>query len=584
MKLARTASLRWRLPLLILLVLAIVQAAFLWIAYRQTTRALLAVGETQLEQAGRQLAGLLTQVASARLAEARRLANTPAIRRFAATGEGSAEAMQALRVLGAKDPQSTIVLDARAAGDAVRISEGNVTMRRAPQTSGGGALPAEGVAPLRAEGEHVFFKVTAAVPGAADEGGPSAAALSLERRLSSSSGADPIEELLGRNAVLRLGNASHDLWTDLARPAQGPPLAAGQSFLRYVHDGDPRIGVASDVTGTPWRTWVEFSERSLLEPANMLVRQMVPATIFLTILAVLAVAGVTRGVIGPLEDMASAADRLAHGDFQQRVAVRRRDEIGQLADAFNLMAARIATGRSELESRVKARTAELEALNQELEAFSYSVSHDLRAPLRSIDGFSQALVEDFSGPLPAEGLDYLHRIRNAAQHMGRLIDDLLKLARVTRTELSVTDVDLSAIAREIAARLAESEPERRVDWRIQPGLIVRGDAQLLQIALENLLSNAWKFTSRTPGAVIELTSADENGQPAYAVRDNGAGFDMAHAKKLFGAFQRLHSAREFPGTGVGLATVQRIVHKHGGSVWAEAAPGAGATFAFTLGK
>ncbi|HEY9724836.1 MAG TPA: PAS domain S-box protein, partial [Chroococcales cyanobacterium] len=236
-----------------------------------------------------------------------------------------------------------------------------------------------------------------------------------------------------------------------------------------------------------------------------------------------------------------------------------------------------------LERRVQERTAELEATNKELEAFSYSVSHDLRAPLRGIDGFSQALLDRYNDQLDDKGKHYLQRIRAGTQRMGELIDDLLKLSRVTRSEMHRTTVDLSAMAREIAQELNSTQPERQVEFAIAPGLMADGDARLLRIVLENLLNNAWKFTSSRIEAHIELgVILQPQAKPAYFVRDNGAGFDMAYAKKLFGAFQRLHSLTQFPGTGIGLATVQRIIHRHGGRVWAEGAVERGATFYFTL--
>ena len=226
---------------------------------------------------------------------------------------------------------------------------------------------------------------------------------------------------------------------------------------------------------------------------------------------------------------------------------------------------------------------DLATANRELESFSYSVSHDLRSPLRSIDGFAQALAEDYQDRLDDTGRGYLARIRAAAQRMGGLIDDLLSLSRVSRAELSRTAVDLTAIAADIAARLREQDSSRSVEWRIQPGLKGQGDPRLLRIALDNLLGNAWKFTSKRDGAVIEFSQETRPGEPpAFRVRDNGAGFDMAHSSKLFGAFQRLHGMQEFAGTGIGLATVQRIIHRHGGRVWAEGAVGQGATFFFTL--
>jgi light-regulated signal transduction histidine kinase (bacteriophytochrome) len=223
-----------------------------------------------------------------------------------------------------------------------------------------------------------------------------------------------------------------------------------------------------------------------------------------------------------------------------------------------------------------------EAANHELESFSYSVAHDLRSPLRSIDGFSLALLEDYGDRLDAEGAQYLRFVRESTLRMGQLIDDLLALSRVARGELQRTRVDVSALATSVVARLAAREPQRRVELVVPAGLCAMADPRLLEVALENLLGNAWKFTGRREHARIEVGADPAARPPSYFVSDNGAGFDMAFAAKLFGAFQRLHSTSEFEGTGIGLAIVRRIVHRHGGRIWAAAAVDHGATFTFTL--
>jgi two-component system NtrC family sensor kinase len=234
-------------------------------------------------------------------------------------------------------------------------------------------------------------------------------------------------------------------------------------------------------------------------------------------------------------------------------------------------------------SETRATLAEdLRRKNAELEAFSYSVSHDLRAPLRSIDGFSQALLEDYSENLPAKGRDYLRRVRAAALRMGELIDDLIELSRVERSELRRERVDVSQIARHVAESLRKTAPEREVEMTIEPDVVAEIDPRLCRILLENLMGNAWKFTAKIENPSIAFGATVEGGHATLFVRDNGAGFNVAHAAKLFAPFQRLHSESEFPGTGIGLATVQRIVSRHGGRVWAEGVPGQGATFYFTL--
>lgn len=237
---------------------------------------------------------------------------------------------------------------------------------------------------------------------------------------------------------------------------------------------------------------------------------------------------------------------------------------------------------AELEQRVIERTIQLEAANKELEAFSYSVSHDLRAPLRAIDGFSQALLEDHSDQLDEPGRKHLQRVRAASARMADLIDDMLKLSRLTRSEMRREEVDLSALAGTLAAELQAGQPERRVEFLIAPGMTVRADLSLTRILMQNLIENAWKFTMHHPTARIEVGTFDSRGQTTFFVRDDGAGFDMAFSGRLFGAFQRAHSQQEFEGIGIGLATVRRIVHRHGGHVWAEGAVERGATVYFTL--
>ena len=235
----------------------------------------------------------------------------------------------------------------------------------------------------------------------------------------------------------------------------------------------------------------------------------------------------------------------------------------------------------ELNARI-AHNSEVSQLNMELEAFSYSVSHDLRAPLRVIDGFSHVLEEDYSDRLDVYGRDCVQRIRRSAQRMGALIDDLLKLSRITRADMVARDVDVSAMVRGIAENLIAEDPARQIELKISDGLWASGDNSLLRIAFENLMSNAFKFTTSRSPARIEVGQTECDGSAAIYVRDNGAGFDMSYAGKLFGAFQRLDNAKEFPGTGIGLATVQRVINRHGGKVWAEAEPDRGATFYLTL--
>lgn len=259
-----------------------------------------------------------------------------------------------------------------------------------------------------------------------------------------------------------------------------------------------------------------------------------------------------------------------------------RERIAASSEQIAILNQQLTVTNEDLESRVEERTRELAASNQELEAFSYSVSHDLRAPLRTIDGFSLALEEDFAENLDAQGRDYIARVRNGVQRMGTLIDSLLQLSRVTRSDVQRERVDLSQLATMVFKEIQATDTERKINWIAQPGVMAEADPRLMRIALENLIGNAWKFTAQAKNATVTFGSGSQDGKTVYFLRDDGAGFDMKYVDRLFTAFQRLHGEREFKGSGIGLATVSRIIRRHHGSIWAEGEPGKGATFFFTL--
>jgi light-regulated signal transduction histidine kinase (bacteriophytochrome) len=344
------------------------------------------------------------------------------------------------------------------------------------------------------------------------------------------------------------------------------------------------MALGRPIGGTPWFIVVEISEQAVLTNTGRFLRRVIIFDLILLLIGVTGAFALSRSITRPLHLLTGAATAISGGDYTRLVDVNTGDELGELAGAFNTMVARVGEAQRELEGKVQERTAELEAANKELEAFSYSVSHDLRAPLRGIDGFSQALLEDYGDKLDEKGKRFLNRVRSAAQRMAELIDNLLALSQVTRGELMREQVDLSSLARSVAAQLKQGEPGRDIEFDVSKDVLVEGDPRLLLIVIENLFGNAWKFTSKHSHARVEFGLARENGQTVYYVRDDGAGFDMAYAGKLFGAFQRLHQANEFQGTGIGLATVGRIVSRHGGHVWAEGEVEKGATFSFTLSK
>lgn len=313
---------------------------------------------------------------------------------------------------------------------------------------------------------------------------------------------------------------------------------------------------------------------------------MLTALGIVSVVSVLVAMVMQKAVTEPIFALASTAKSIATDrDFSMRAEKISDDEIGQMVDAFNAMLGAIQqrdlellSHKSELETKVEERTSELKAANQELEAFSYSVSHDLRSPLRAIDGFSQALLEDYADQLDSAALGYLERVRMASQRMGVLIDSMLWLSRVTRQEIVTRKVDFSQICEEVVRDIQDRDPAREVSVTVQAEMSMRCDARLMRIVVTNLVDNAFKYTQKT--TIPEIAIGCKEG--VFFIKDNGAGFDMRYVDKLFGAFQRLHSKEEFEGTGIGLATVARVVHRHGGDIWAESELGVGATFYFTV--
>lgn len=378
----------------------------------------------------------------------------------------------------------------------------------------------------------------------------------------------------------------------------------GLANVRFVG----KAASSDHIKGNAGEAWFILASQSAASAAADLKRSSV-LLLWLGGLLILALA-LVAALVGqrlarPVDALVRYAQRVGSGDLRPpslpRTSTTEMTRIGEaftrmVEDLRQTLASRDAFSREveerkrvEQELRAAREAAEqsalrLEVINKELESFSYSVSHDLRAPLHSIDGFSKILLKTQAAKLDERGRDMLERMRAAAQRMAQLIDDMLTLSRISRSQLERETFDLSALALEVVAPLREAEPERELEVVIQPGVQAHGDPKLIRIVLDNLFNNAWKFTSKTPGARIEFGFDTQSGRPEYFVRDNGAGFDMAYAGKLFGAFQRLHQPAEFPGSGIGLATVARVIHRHGGEVRAQGAVDQGATFWFSLGE
>ena len=407
----------------------------------------------------------------------------------------------------------------------------------------------------------------------------------VERRLQQTTGESlaMISSLAGVSVDVRIGTAGAS-WTDLERLVPPPPieLPADTGLFGFHDEGERMLGRVLDIAGTSWTVLVSFPAEPVLASANGFLRRSVIVSLLLVLVGACIAWFASRRVTLPLREVTEAAEAIAAGRPAPRLATARADEIGRLETSFNSMSEQVVEGRRRLEERVQERTAALEHANRELEAFSYSVSHDLRAPLRAIDGFARILVEDHGAELSDAAQQRVTTITRNARQMGQLIDDLLAFSRLSRQPVRSLQVDMNALAATAIEAIQRNEAGRLIEFDSQDLPPAAGEPALLQQVFSNLLENAAKFTRPRDRARIEIGHVAWNGRPTYFVRDNGVGFDMRYADKLFGVFQRLHRPDEFEGTGVGLALVQRIVHRHGGEIRVEAAPDEGATFFFTI--
>ena len=586
-------SITYRLPLFIGTLLLGVIVIFTWVTYRTVKNAALESGRERLRLVTNQLASAFQQSAGVMAAKTGTAANDAAVKAFLAKPEATerAKLMTLLQpMLAPMDPSSLRVELRKADGGLVlALPDDSKPIEADLSTDYQQARHSQSLASI-GEIRNINDTMTAPVVGwikGAD--GQSAGYLIRWRKLTATPEArKTFLDLIGAESQLYVGNAQGDFWTDLVTTAPAPPFDVRHStdVVEYSRDGKRSLlSMTQPIKGTPWYVTVEFTDTAILTQAHRFLRRMFIFGPLVLLAGLIGAVLLSRSFTKPLNSLTAAARGIAAGDYDHSVEVRSRDELGELATAFNGMALKVRDSQKNLENNVRQRTAQLEAANAELEAFSYSVSHDLRAPLRAMNGFSRILIENYGTQVPPEAVRYLNMIRDNATHMGRLIDDLLAFSQLGRKELQKQPIDSSGLVHRVFEELRPEAGDRKIQLTVGELPPVEADPALLRQVYVNLLSNAIKYTRGREEAHIEVNAKQNGGGPEdviFVIKDDGAGFDMRYADKLFGVFQRLHRAEEFEGTGVGLATVQRIIQRHGGRIWAEAEVNRGATFYFTL--
>jgi signal transduction histidine kinase/type II secretory pathway pseudopilin PulG len=594
----RIISIRQQLPLLICLLLLVMILLFGTISYMGIRRASMAIGQQRLQSLTEQLSGMLQQSAHNLIAGTRIIANSQDIADYLETdpthprSPGKAtEAFQKLLTdtqtvwVELRDPQGRRLLWQGRSGTVAPglLSSGEETGNEPGMPDATKELVKDRpdsnfVGKLYRIGDSMYYPIIAM---ASRDGKALGYLLRWRAVRTSSKSVSDLSKLMGSKAALYVGNDDGSLWTDMVHPVPAPPLAMQnlRKIAHYDRPGGKVIAYAMLIPGSKWVIAVELSQALIMEAAGRFLYWIIGIGALLTLTGSLIAWLISRNFTRPLDRLMRAAAAIEAGDYSSSVNIDRRDELGRLASSFNSMAERVHHTQEELENKVKSRTQELEAVNKELEAFSYSVSHDLRAPLRAVSGYAMMLKEDYDDSFDDEAKRITNNILLNVKMMGMLIDDLLAFSRLGKREVRTQSTDMKELAENCVAGLLPGE-KYQIDIAAMPSC--KGDTDLLKQVWMNLIGNAIKYSSKRDDPHIVIGSIEDAAGPIYFVRDNGAGFDSKYADKLFKVFQRLHSQEEFEGTGIGLALVKRILDKHKGQIWAESSPGNGAVFYFRL--
>jgi signal transduction histidine kinase len=581
----RGPSLRTKVPLYIFAGLSIVIAAWTWVAHRNIRAASLEVSRQHLEAVANQFAAAYQANSREWLRAARNAANATVVRQFVANRRPADSAVvHSLFASAMVGTVRRVELYAHDGSPLLSVSRSGEAPKRRPSLEGlaseASASPDFSIlAPLQRLEDSVVAPAIATVLRDS-----MAIGYVVVARLVRSGSADArrtLSDLLGGSAELFVGNARGDLWLDITGETRDFPVQVPlDGSAAHYRRGDSSVVTAGRrVDGTPFALAVEMSDATALAPAASFLRRSLVLGLLTVTLATLGAWLLSRRTTHPLTSLTAAAQAMAAGDYSQRVRIDRGDEIGVLASSFNSMAQQVSDMHAAMEAKVNERTAQLQARNEDLEAFAHSVSHDLRAPLRAMHGFSQALLEDCADSMDETAKDYARRIAAASHRMDQLTQDLLTFSQVSRSEISLGPVDLDLVVRDAIGQLEADIATRKARVHLHgPFPRVRAHRATLEQALANLVSNGLKFVAPGAHPEIDVRTAATNGHVRVWVEDNGIGIDPAYHRRIFAVFERLHTPEQYAGTGIGLAIVRKAVERMGGAVGVESTPGKGSRF------
>ncbi len=582
-------SIQHRLPLLICTLLLVVIIAVSWASYIGMRKSALEVGRQRLLTLTEQLSNMFQQSGRQLKAAMQTAAANASVKDFLQpTGKSSRDSVlvqfKKLRTDTTVMIQQLLNIDGVSLlNDGKAGVESTVDIRSELQA----ALASPeylNIGKFYSSGDSMYYPVIVGIMNAAKK--PLGYIVQWRKISTSRQSLEQVTKLLGTGGQLYVGNNDGGFWTNLLEPVTLPAFqqSADPNIITYTRNGEKMYASAKRIPTTSWQVLVEFPRTNIVEAANHMLYWILSSGIALLLLSMLVAWMMSRNITRPLKQLTTAASAIAAGNLSTKVNVDRADELGKLARAFNAMSVQIQHAHGDLEKKVRERTAQLLAVNKELEAFSYSVSHDLRVPLRAVSGYAVMLKEDYGREMDPEANRIMDAIVNNANMMGQLIDDLIAFSKIGRKEVAHALIDMNQLAESCVQEIQENNGSKKYDLTIDPLPSCEGDRSMMKQVWLNLISNAIKYSSKENTPRIRIGYKEDAYGHIYFIKDNGVGFDMQYAHKLFGVFQRLHSPEAFEGTGVGLALAKRIINKHSGDIWAESAPGKGATFYISIPK